>query len=261
MTKSDQIRFFSERLPATFVAVLFLVLSGPAAVTAGDVLAVGNFSNTAVTAEGLPEGWQPLTFRKIKDHTDYDIVQDSGLSVIRADSNASASGLIRKIRIDPMIYPLIQWRWKISNVYENGDVTRKGGDDYPARIYIAFEYDPGQAGILEKAQFEGARLIYGEYPPGSAVNYIWESRAPLDTRVPNPFTDRVMMIVVESGPDRTDTWITAERNIYQDYLDCFGRQPPLITGVAIMTDSDNTGEAATAYYGDIIFKSGPTANP
>jgi hypothetical protein len=28
----------------------------------------------------------------------------------------------------------------------------------------------------------------------------------------------------------------------------------MITGVAIMTDSDNTGESATAWYGDIIFR-------
>jgi len=28
----------------------------------------------------------------------------------------------------------------------------------------------------------------------------------------------------------------------------------MISGIAIMTDTDNTGESATAYYGDIAFK-------
>jgi hypothetical protein len=32
------------------------------------------------------------------------------------------------------------------------------------------------------------------------------------------------------------------------------RVPPPISGVAIMTDTDNTGESATAHYGDIVFK-------
>jgi hypothetical protein len=28
----------------------------------------------------------------------------------------------------------------------------------------------------------------------------------------------------------------------------------MISGVAIMTDTDNTGESAAAFYGDIVFK-------
>jgi len=63
------------------------------------------------------------------------------------------------------------------------------------------------------------------------------------------------MIVVESGVAHSNTWLTEERNIYQDYLDIFGEEPPMISAVAIMTDSDNTGESAVSYYGDIIFKS------
>ena len=31
-------------------------------------------------------------------------------------------------------------------------------------------------------------------------------------------------------------------------------EPLMISGVAIMADTDNTGESATAYYGDILFR-------
>ena len=62
------------------------------------------------------------------------------------------------------------------------------------------------------------------------------------------------MIVVESGDSRLNQWIQEERNVYEDYKSAFGQEPPIISGVAIMTDSDNTGESATAFYGDIIFK-------
>jgi hypothetical protein len=74
------------------------------------------------------------------------------------------------------------------------------------------------------------------------------------TAVPNPYTDQVHMIVVESGPAKLNTWITEERNVYEDYKHVFGEEPPMISGVAIMTDTDNTGESAEAYYGDIVLK-------
>jgi hypothetical protein len=162
--------------------------------------------------------------------------------------------LIRKIKIDPKEYPIVQWRWKVSNLLQKGDVTRKEGDDYPARIYIAFEYDPKKLEFFEKTKYQAARLLYGEYPPLGAINYIWESRAPKGTVVPNPFTDRVKMIVVESGGSMLNQWVSEERNIFEDYKKAFGDEPPAISGVAIMTDADNTGESAIAYYGDIVFK-------
>jgi hypothetical protein len=148
----------------------------------------------------------------------------------------------------------VQWRWKVTNVLHKGDVTRKEGDDYPARIYITFEYDSSKVGFFDKAKYETVKLLYGQYPPMAAINYIWESKAPKGTVVPNPYTDQVKMIVVESGVERLNLWVSEERNVYEDYKKAFGDEPPLISGVAIMTDTDNTGESATAYYGDIVFK-------
>jgi hypothetical protein len=234
--------------------IILVTLVHPGWTGAEEILKVGDFSHAAVSSDRLPENWEPLTFKNIDKHTKYEVVEEDGMTVIRAGCRASASGLIRKIHIDPRKYPVIQWRWKITGVYKRGDVTRKSGDDYPARIYIAFEYDPDRVGFLEKAKFETARILYGEYPPIGAINYIWGSRAPVGTRVPNPYTGRVMMIVVESGPGKTGTWVTEERNIYRDYVDSFGQPPPMISGVAIMTDADNTGEATTSFYGDIVFK-------
>lgn len=241
---------------APVVLVLFFLSASALFAPAQERLVIGEFSAADPADSVLPEGWAPLTFDKIDRHTRYDLVRDNGTTVLRARSDRSASGLIRKIRIDPRQYPVIQWRWKITNVFEQGDVTRKSGDDYPARIYIAFAYDPDQAGLWEKAKFGAIKAIYGEYPPQAAINYIWGSHAPVGTRVPNPFTDRVMMIAVESGMARQNTWVTETRNIYEDYRQVFGEEPPLISGVAVMTDADNTGEAAVAYYGDIVFTSG-----
>ena len=216
------------------------------------ILEVGKFSAAAPGTE-FPENWKPLTFPKIKRHTTYALIREGDVVIVKAMSEASSSGLTRDITIDPKEYRVVQWRWKISNLLKKSDVTQKDGDDYPARLYITFAYDSGKVSLFEKAKYETARLLYGQYPPLGALNYIWDTKAAKGTIVPNPYTARVMMIVVESGAGDVNRWVTEERNVYEDYKAAFGEEPPLISGVAIMTDTDNTGEAATAFYGDIVF--------
>jgi hypothetical protein len=148
------------------------------------------FHSTEQLGAALPEGWKPVPFKKIKRHTEYSLVRDEGNTVVKAVSNASASGLVREIRINPKEYPIVQWHWKVTNVLKKGGVHKKEGDDYPARIYITFEYDPGKLGFFEKAKYKAAKMLYGQNPPLAAINYIWESKAPVDTVVPNPFADR-----------------------------------------------------------------------
>jgi hypothetical protein len=213
---------------------------------------VGMFS-IEKPGDHLPAGWKPLTFEKIEKHTLYRLVKDNDTIVLKAVSQASASGLIREMIVDLKEYPILQWRWKVENILKRGDVHRKEGDDYPARIYVVFEYDPRKLSLFERVQYQAAKLLYGQYPPQGGINYLWESRAPVGTIVPNPFTGRVKMIVVESGGEKLNRWISEERDVYEDYKRIFGGEPPLISGVAIMTDTDNTEESATAYYGDIRF--------
>ncbi|MDD2391282.1 MAG: DUF3047 domain-containing protein [Desulfobacterales bacterium] len=241
-------RFF----PAAVLGAMLsgVVLSIPA--RAEPALAVGEFSK-GQQGKGIPSGWQPLTFKKISAHTRYELVEDRGTVVVRALSQAAASGLIRHIRIDPVQYPVIRWRWKITSMLKKADVSRKQGDDYAARIYITFEYDPGRAGIFDRIKYEGARLLYGQYPPSAAISYIWEGRAPEGAVIPNAYTDKLMMIVVESGEEKLNAWVDEQRNVYEDFKTAFGKEPPVITGVAIMTDTDNTGETAVSFYGDIGF--------
>lgn len=233
------------------LAVFFLLFTAHSAGNS-ETISVGNFS-TANLNDALPEHWTPLTFKDIDQHTVYSLVSDSNIMVIEADSNDSSSGLIRQIDIDPQEYPVISWRWKITNIYLKGDVSQKSGDDYPARIYITFAYDPEKVGFWDKVKFNTFKLFYGEYPPINAINYIWASKAPKGLTMPNPYTDRLKMVVIESGSDQAQEWLSEKRNILQDYRDAFGEDPPHISGVAIMTDSDNTGEAAKAWYGDIVF--------
>ena len=240
------------RLRPILLGITLCAASAVAAENDGAVLDVGRFSRQA--PGGLPAEWKPLTFQKVPQHTRYELVRDGDQVVVRASAEASASGLIRDIRIDPREYPVIQWRWRIANLLERADIGRKQGDDFPARIYIVFRSDRDQLWHMGKNKNLFYRLLYNEEPPTGAINYVWDGRSPKGTIVPNAYTACVRMIVVENGAANLNRWMTVERNLLDDYRAAFEDEAPPIVGVAIMTDTDNTGESATAWYGDIVFK-------
>lgn len=187
--------------------------------------------------------------------TEYRLVKrNDSTSVIKAVSSNAASSLIYGITINPGQYPQIEWSWKIKGVLEQGDLKRKRGDDYAARIYITFDYDKSRLSLGEKIKLWFLETFTSYEIPLRAINYIWANKAPVGTIAPNPFSDWVQMIAVQSGNGKAGTWITEERNIVEDYKKAFGEEPGSITGVAIMTDTDNTGGTATGYYGDIVFE-------
>src|SRR5256885_8931275 len=68
--------------------------------------------------------WRPLEFTKIPRHTSYALVREGDRTVVEAKSEAAASGLVRRIRIDPREYPIVVWRWKVPNLIEKADVRR-----------------------------------------------------------------------------------------------------------------------------------------
>lgn len=215
------------------------------------MLKVGAFSAAAAGAE-LPDSWTPLTFKKIERQTQYEVVKDGGMSVVKAVSEASASGLTKAVTIDPREYQIVRWRWKVENLLQKSDVQRKDGDDYPARLYITFAYEPDKVSFGKKLKYKAGQALFGDIPIG-ALNYIWDGKSPVGAMVDNAFTSFAKMIVVESGAQRVGSWVEEERNVYEDYRLAFGEEPPAISGVAIMTDTDNTKERAVAYYGDIVF--------
>ncbi|MDO6461871.1 DUF3047 domain-containing protein [Granulosicoccaceae sp. 1_MG-2023] len=213
------------------------------------------FSGLAALDE--QSGWEPLTFPGIKQHSRYQLENDDGVQVIRADTSGGASGLIARVSTQPGESLILRWRWKVSNVFEQGDARSKSGDDYPARIYVAFVFQPEKAGWLERTKRKAAALIFGEELPGNALNYIWANKLPAGTMIPNPYTDQTRMVAVNSGMERAGRWVSVERDIVADYREAFGEEPPALAGIAIMSDSDNTGETATAWYGDISLTTDP----
>ena len=233
-----------------------LCLLLPAISLAGEALEVGAFSKADINAT-LPTGWETLDLSGLGRHTDYTLVEDEGAIVVRAVSEDAASALIHRLRIDLKQYPIVQWRWKVSNVLKKGDALKKSADDYPARLYITSDVDATDLSWFEKLKLESYHLLHGIYPPLAALNYLWANKLPVGTLRPNIYSSRVKMFVVNSGEAQLGEWVIQERNLYEDYLRAFGEVPPAVVGIAIMTDTDNTGERATAYYGDIRFLATP----
>ncbi len=191
--------------------------------------------------------WSDLTFPKSEKDTFYSIEKTESGSFLKAMTDNSASGIIYNSTFNIFEYPKLKWRWKVSNIYKNGNALEKSGDDYPIRIYVIFKYDAEKADLLESITYESAKLIYGGYPPHSSLNYIWANRDHIKNIMPNPFTKKSQMILIEKGREKTNIWIEEEVNILEDYRRTFGMNPPPKVSLAIMSDSDGTGDSAIAW--------------
>jgi hypothetical protein len=239
---------------AAIAASIALLFAGLLHADVPDVR-VGAFSRG--TAGGsLPRDWNPWILKNVRHHSAYTVVQDDG-TVIEARADDSASGLMRNISIDPCEYPIMQWRWKVANIIEGADVAQKEHNDSPARVYIAFAYDLQRVGLVERLKYAVARRLYSQSLPLRAISYTWGNRTPKESIVPMPYTRWFSQIVLENAGSPVNKWITEQRDVLEDYRKAFGEEPGEVTGVAIMTNTDNMGGQATAWYGDIVFKEKP----
>jgi hypothetical protein len=198
------------------------------------VSSIGKAEDLAVSrfaVDGL-DGW---TFKSFKGNTEYRVVSEEGKKVVRAESHAAASGLIRQIPFNPAKFRYLRWSWKIEHTIKGGDEKSKAGDDYAARVYVVF---PGRFFWQTKA-----------------INYIWANILPKGESIPNAFASGAMMLAVESGPSQAGRWVSEKRDILADYRHLFGEEPGEAEAIALMTDTDNTGESAVAWYGEIILSS------
>lgn len=233
---------------------LFLNILVSNLVNAQDIIEIGSFSK-ATTNASLPKGWEPLSIGGIERKTNYRLVKDEDIWVVRADSENAASAIFYPVTIDLKKTPIIQWRWKVNAVLKTGDATTREGDDYSGRLYILFDYDVSRLSWFERIGYEGYYELNGVYPPLASLNYLWANKLEVGSLRPNIYSDRVKMYALQSGDINAGKWVIQQRNVYADYQQAFGEEPPVILGIAIMTDTDNTGEKATAFYGDIRFLS------
>lgn len=200
---------------------------------------------------GLPSGWQPLQFHDIAAQTVYTVGMDENQYAVKAVSEDSASGLYTEVDLQPELFQSISWEWKVENLIQKGDPTKQSGDDFSARVIVAFHYQSDEEPFFKRVKYELIRLLYGGYPPGSALVYVWDRQYPVGTMFDNAYTDWAKVVVVESGPLKVGQWVVERRNVMEDYHAAFGHDPPQVKFIGILTDTDDTGERAVAYYRQI----------
>jgi hypothetical protein len=204
------------------------------------------------------DGWQALAFPKIERQTRYVSASEDGAALLRAESECSASGLLYPLRgVELARTPILRWRWRVDEALPPADERSQDGDDFAARVYVAFAFEPERAGLLERASRRVAAAVYGEEMPGTSLSYVWVSREPAGARWPNPFTASAQMIAAESGP--AGSWRRAEADLLADYERSFGHAAPAPLFLALMTDSDNRCARARASYAD--FRLAPRTGP
>ena len=192
---------------------------------------IAGAENVEVLRDGDIAGWEEKVF---KGRTLYETVRHDGRSVVRATSRGTASGLYLRRRIDLDRTPILHWTWRVDGTLGDIDERTRAGDDYPARVYVIRSHPM----FLWRTR---------------AVNYVWASTQAVGETWPNAYTDASQNVAVRSGDTHIGRWVEERRDVRADFRELFGESVRHVDAVAIMTDTDNTGGAAVAYYGDITF--------
>jgi hypothetical protein len=181
----------------------------------------------------------------------FDIVADAGRSVLRVRSSASASSWIAR-PVGPAGTQL-QWQWKVSRALAGSDIATRQGDDYAARLYVLFNLPLSRLALGDRLRLQAARAVSGANIPAAALCYVWGRAQPPGSAGWNAYTDRVRMVVADSGDTFAGQWRTVQRDLRRDWDAAFGGEMPPITAIAVGADTDNTGEAVEAWFGDIAW--------
>lgn len=217
--------------------ILFLLAFGGSSLCA-DVASIYSQPSSQKLLGDFQDGWTHHWMERkfTRQPTRYTVVREDGNSVLMAESEKSASGLWRMLDIHSVKTGKISWRWKVTHsLSENVQERKKRGDDYAARVFVVFE-----------PSFFSWRT--------RAICYVWAAHEPVGSIYKSPYSSSVGTIVLESGNERAGKWITEERDFIADYRKIFGNAPEMVSAVALMVDTDNTGLKTTAWFDDLVLE-------
>jgi hypothetical protein len=183
------------------------------------------------------KGWWMVSYFAVPP-TQY---SKAGKGIIKAESLGSRSTLFKEVREKEKKFPILSWRWKVSNVVRSAIETRKDRFDAAARVMVVF------------GSGKGFRIM-GREPSGFRIEYIWASHLPKNHIFDHPGEKYCKVFVLESGEGRAGQWVYEERNLHKDYKSAFGTEPDAVSAIGIQTDTDHSNEMVTAYYSDPTLK-------
>lgn len=215
---------------------------------ASELIWLGQFDGNSAE---IPAPWRTLQLDQNVAATRYQPRFWDGVGAIEASAQHSMTLLARPVTVDLVKTPVLCWRWRVDAVLQHADMASKQGDDYAARVYIAFKLPSAELDWATRAKLAMARMIYGDALPDAAINYVWDNRYPVGTQRANAYTERTQMLVVESGNLKAGGWVNERRDVLHDLQAGFATTNAQLTLLALAVDTDNTGESAHAGFADL----------
>jgi len=232
-------------------ALLLLALASMAFASSGDEVPIARFS-TAAPGEELPQGWEKVEL-PYGNKSEFRIVEEGKSRVLQVRAQGSFGSVAYRLSAPVEKAPVLEWRWKVDRVVDKADIETKEGEDFAARVYVAFDYPEDELSTGERAKLKIARAVQG-FVPAAAICYVWDNKHPVGTSIWSPYFGHVRTMVVESGAERAGQWVAEKRDVEADFIAAFGEQwrgkVPDISGVVVGNDTDQTGETVTAAFGD-----------
>ena len=176
-----------------------------------------------------PERWREV---EVHGRTQYQATTLDGRPCLEATSRGGASILLSAVRFDPDTYEWLSWDWRVDQLVEGEALERKDGSDASARVYVYFE----SSGLPWQKR---------------DLDYVWSASLPVGTILNSAYSSVSKIIVVESGMASLGQWRHVERNLEADYRRCFGKHPPRVIAIGLMSDTDNTHGQALAYFDEL----------
>ncbi len=161
--------------------------------------------------------------------------------IIKAESVGARSSLFKELGEKERDYPVLSWRWKVSNVVRSAIETRKDRYDAAAKVIVVF-------GSEKRFRF------FTKQPEGIRMEYIWASRLPQGRIFDHPGEQDCKIFVLESGEGLAGQWTSETRDIRKDFKTAFKTDPPGVWAVGIETDTDHSNEMVTAWYSEPTFR-------
>ena len=172
--------------------------------------------------------------KKYKGETTWTLSTNENGNYIKAEAEGKGSGLGKKVEIDLLKTPFINITWKIekdlSGIIENS----KKGHDYAARVFVIKK--TGSTALSNRA-----------------INYVFSSNNKIGENWPSPYTKKSIDYVLSTTIDNSNKWVTVKANVKEDFMELHEIEVNDISGVAIMTDTDNSKLKAVSYYQNIYF--------
>lgn len=207
-----------------FSIICFIFALSTSASSSQDSIIIDTFTNCKT-------GNLPCCWGARKKGTEmFCVNNENGNYYLSIRSKDNSNTLAKKFKYQPQNNPFLSWKWRALTLPAGAKENIKQKGDSGAGVYVVF-----QGGVFKRI-----------------LKYVWSTSLPQGTTTKSPFYGKEYIIVLESGQEKLGSWVSEKVNIENDYKKLFGKAPPDVIAIAVITSSDATKTSASADYDDFV---------